>query len=122
MRMRKQPLWTALSLILVACGGAGASGTSSESSMPFASATPSQSAAAETDAGTSERLTPHPIGEGEANLGYRSPASNSPSTPASTTTRGRVPKTSLPATTSTRGSWELTERSAKKEIRHDPAE
>lgn len=70
MRVRRPALWAASSVMLAACGGAGASGTSSEPSVSVAPATPPHSAAAEADAGSSERLTPHPIGEGEANLGY----------------------------------------------------
>jgi len=70
MRGRRRAVWAAMSIMLAACGGSGAPGTPSEPSVPSASATPSHSAAAESDAGSSERLKPRPIGDGEANLGF----------------------------------------------------
>lgn len=70
MRSRKRAVWVALSLILAACGGVGAPGTSSEASVASALASSPPSAPAETGGGSSGRLVPRPIGGGEANLGY----------------------------------------------------
>ena len=59
---RRAPL-AAMSVMLAACGGVGAPSAS-------APASPRHSVAAEPDAGSSERLTPHAIGQSEADLGY----------------------------------------------------
>jgi len=71
MRPERRALWAATSLMLAACGGAGAPGTSSEPSLPSVpAASAPQSEPAETDSGSSGLLVPRPIGDGDANLGY----------------------------------------------------
>ena len=70
MRVGRGALGAALGVMLAGCGGVGTPGISSDQSVAPALASQRQSEAAQPEAGSSERLTPHPVGEGESNLGY----------------------------------------------------